>query len=595
VSKATQVAEVTPTIDWVLFNWRTAEHRVYRLQKRIFKAKEGGNVQVVHNLQRKRMASFSARMLAVRKVTQDNKGKKTAGSDGSKDLNNAERLELVEALKPSNLRKWKHSPVRRVWIPKPGKTEKRPLGIPTMLDRAVQALHKLALEPEWEAVFEPNSYGFRPGRSAHDASGAIFNSIRSKAKYVLDADIAGCFDHSSHEALLEKLQTYPTMRRHIRSCLRAGVMEGLELSREKRTPILPTEEGTPPGGVVSPLLANIALHGLETEVARGHDPHRKSVPQVIRYADDFVILCESRAEVEEARKKAETWLKTMGLEMKPSKTRIGHTLEAEGGRAGFDFLGFNVRQYRVGKSHSAKSTNGTLLGFKALITPCPEAVKEHTKKLKKTIRKGRGKPQEALIADLNPQIRGWSRYYRTVVSAKCFSSLDWHRGAMLWKWAKWDNPKKGKRWIKARYWKRVENHDEFRTDQERLAYHHWTKIQRHTKVKGRASPFDGNLVYWATRLKDSPLTNTRLGKVLRIQKGQCAWCGLYLKDGDLVELDHVLPRRPPFNGPDTISNLRAYHHYCHHQKTKLEAQGTGEPELFLVPRENGLDNDEPDA
>jgi len=308
-----------------------------------------------------------------------------------------------------------------------------------------------------------------------------------------------------------------------------------------------------------------------------------------------VILCGTQQDAEAARTKAETWLKTYGLEMKPSKTRIGHTLERVGGRAGFDFLGFQVRQYKVGKNQSAKGSRGTILGFKTLIKPCPEAVKEHQHTLKKTIRKGRGKPQEALIADLNPKIRGWSRCYRTVVSAHCFSTVDWRMGTMLWRWATWDNPQKGSRWIKARYWTRVERHDEFRTKERRLAYHHWTKIQRHTKVKGRASPFDGNLVYWATRLKDSPLTGSRLGKVLRIQKGQCPWCGLYLKEGDLVELDHFIPRRPPFNGPDTISTLRAYHHYCHHQKTKLEVQRNGEPERSLVPIDNGPVDDEPDA
>src|SRR5215831_15944899 len=190
MSKATRAKEETPSVDWVAFDWHKAEQTVYRLQKRISKAKERGNIQGAHNLERKLLASYSGRMLAVRKVTQDNQGKHTAGVDGKKSLDTKERLELVEDLKPHRRRRRKPSPVRRVWIPKPGKAEKRPLGLPTMRDRAEQALVKLALEPEWEAVFEPNSYGFRPGRSAHDAIEAIFTSIHTQAKFVLDADIA---------------------------------------------------------------------------------------------------------------------------------------------------------------------------------------------------------------------------------------------------------------------------------------------------------------------------------------------------------------------------------------------------------------------
>jgi RNA-directed DNA polymerase len=234
------------------------------------------------------MKSWSARALSVRRVTQDNTGKKTAGVDGVKSLSPAARLKLVNNLKLGS----KVSPTRRVWIPKPGTQEKRPLGIPTMKDRALQALVKLALEPEWEARFEPNSYGFRPGRSCQDAVEAIFLAIRAKPKYVLDADIAKCFDRIDHDALLNKLNTFPTIRRQIRAWLQAGVMEGKQL--------FPTSEGTPQGGVISPLLANIALHGMENRIkqyadtlptrsGRGKRDNRSSL-SLIRYADDFVIL-----------------------------------------------------------------------------------------------------------------------------------------------------------------------------------------------------------------------------------------------------------------------------------------------------------------
>src|SRR4028118_1827797 len=231
-------------VEWRSINWRKLERRVYKLQKRIYRASQRGNLKALRKLQKMLMKSWSARALAVRRVTQDNTGKKTAGVDGLKSLTPKHRLDLVTKLRLGI----KASPTRRVWIPKPGTEEKRPLGIPTMKDRALQALVKLALEPEWEARFEPNSHGFRPGRSCHDSVEAIFNAIRYKPKYVLDADIAKCFDRIDHEALLNKLNTFPAIRRQIRAWLKAGVMDNMQHYE--------TSEGTPQGGVISPLLAN---------------------------------------------------------------------------------------------------------------------------------------------------------------------------------------------------------------------------------------------------------------------------------------------------------------------------------------------------
>jgi RNA-directed DNA polymerase len=216
------------TEEWKHINWRKLEKRVYKLQKRIYRASQRGDVKIVRRLQKTLMKSWSAKCLAVRRVTQDNTGKKTAGVDGLKSLTQKQRLRLAKEIKLGS----KVKPTRRVWIPKPGRDEKRPLGIPTMYDRALQALVKLALEPEWEARFEPNSYGFRPGRSCHDAVGAIFNAIRFKQKYVLDADIAKCFDQIDHKALLNKLNTFPTIRRQIRAWLKAGVMDNKAVPRD---------------------------------------------------------------------------------------------------------------------------------------------------------------------------------------------------------------------------------------------------------------------------------------------------------------------------------------------------------------------------
>jgi len=238
------------TVEWKDIPWRKVERVVFKLQKRIFQASQREDVRAVRKLQKTLINSWSAKVLAVRRVTQDNQGKKTAGIDGVKSLTPKQRLELVNRLRLNQ----KAKPTRRVWIPKPGREEKRPLGIPTMHDRAIQALVKAALEPEWEARFEPNSYGFRPGRSCHDAIGAIFNAIRYKAKYVLDADIAQCFDRINHDALISKLNTSPTIRRQIKAWLKSGVIDWSNYANRQKG-YNPTEEGTPQGGVVSPLLA----------------------------------------------------------------------------------------------------------------------------------------------------------------------------------------------------------------------------------------------------------------------------------------------------------------------------------------------------
>ena len=292
-------------------------------------------------------------------MTQDNQGKRTAGIDGVKSVEPAQRFIMVQRLR--HHKTIKPQPTRRVWIPKPGKAEKRPLGILTMLDRAHQCLVKLALEPEWEARFEANSYGFRPGRSVHDAIAAIFNIISKQPKYVLDADIANCFNNINHTVLLEKLHTFPAMRRVIKAWLKAGVLE--------EGVFTPTEAGTPQGGPLSPLLANVALHGMEQAIQaeypwKGRD---KPKPKLVRYADDLVVLFPTLEGIEKARTVLEQWLAAIGLELKPSKTRLVHTLTSLNEEPpGFNFLGFEIRQHPVGKYRSGKH-NGRLLGFKTII------------------------------------------------------------------------------------------------------------------------------------------------------------------------------------------------------------------------------------
>ena len=248
--KAPPQSKGTTSEAWSKVPWKKLEQHCFRIQKRIYRANQRGNQRAVQKLQKLLMKSEAARMLAVRRVTQENQGKKTAGVDGVKSVKPKGRLLMAEQIHPKH---WKHNkaqPVRRVWIPKPGKDEQRPLGIPTMYERARQCLAKLALEPEWESQFEANSYGFRPARSAHDALDAIFNGIRFKAKFVLDADLKACFDNINQEALLNKLHTYTAMKHAVKGWLKAGVLEDGVFA--------PTEAGTPQGGTISPLLANIA-------------------------------------------------------------------------------------------------------------------------------------------------------------------------------------------------------------------------------------------------------------------------------------------------------------------------------------------------
>ncbi len=563
--------------EWKDIPWRKLERIVFKLQKRIYRASVRGDVKALRRLQKTLIRSNSARCIAVRRVTQDNQGKQTAGVDGRKNLTPKQRLDLVNTLKLGD----KATPTRRVWIPKPGSKEKRGLGIPTIKERARQALVKLALEPEWEARFEPNSYGFRPGRSCHDAIGQIYLSINKKAKYVLDADIAKCFDRIDHQALLTKMNTFPTIRRQVRAWLKAGVMDGKEL--------FPTTEGTPQGGVLSPLLANIALHGMEQRIKQAFKRRQPKVngvqvdipaPDVVRYADDFVILHEDITVIQTSQQVVSEWLLDMGLELKPSKTRITHTLyEYESEKPGFDFLGFSIRQYPVGKYQSGKSTNGKLLGFKTLIKPSKEKQKIHQQQIARIIDAHKCAPQAALIGRLNPVIRGWANYYAAVVSKKTYERQDNLMYSKLRAWANRRHSNKTQGWVNRKYWQTLgEKNWVFAAKSEdtnllRLLSHKETPIVRHVKIKGTASPYDGDLVYWSSRMDKHPSMPSRVAKLLKKQKGKCAHCNLFFRDEDVIEIDHITPRSQ--GGIDDYKNLQALHRHCHDLKTALDAKVVG--------------------
>ncbi len=550
--------------EWKVIPWRKLERRVFKLQTRIFKASRRGDVKAVRRLQKTLMRSWSAKCLAVRRVTQDNQGKKTAGIDGIKSLTPKERLHLVDLLKPSP----KAKPTRRVWIPKPGSSDLRPLGIPTITDRALQALVKAALEPEWEAKFEPNSYGFRPGRACHDAIEAIFNGIALKAKYVLDADISKCFDQINQEMLLAKLNTFPTLRRQIKAWLKSGVLDNGQW--------FPTSSGTPQGGVISPLLANIALHGMEERIKQTF-PRRNAglgsncqPPHLIRYADDFVVLHEDLTVVQQCQQIISEWLAQLGLVLHPNKTQITHTFKTHEGKVGFDFLGFTVRQVPTGNYDTAHDTHGRPLGFKTLIQPSQRSISRHQEKLKQIIHRHQAATQAQLIDALNPVITGWSNYFSTGVSSEAYSWLDHWLYSQLKAWARHRHPRKNQRWIANKYWL-IDRGEGWTfaavssTGYKRLAVHNHTAIRRHVKVQGKRSPFDADWVYWSSRMGKHPQISKRVALLLKRQKGMCAHCRLYFKDRELLEIDHIIPHSQ--GGKDEFDNLQLLHRHCHDVKS----------------------------
>lgn len=542
--------------------------------KQLFQAVKSGNKAKARKLQKLLFKSHYAKLLAVRKVTQDNQGRKTAGIDGKKVLTPHQRQKLVKELES---RGYKAKALRRIWIPKPGRDEKRPLGIPTIKDRAMQALVKIILEPYWEALFEDESYGFRPGRSTKDAIERIYCCLSKKTKYVLDADIAKCFDKINHDYLLSKLQCPSNIRALIKQWLKAGIMD--------KNTFKSTQHGTPQGGVISPLLANIALDGMIRDIKNLY-PKSKRIngvreyryqPRIIRYADDFVVIHSNLEVINECKEHITNWLKKAGLELKPEKTRICNTMDVteidgQSEKPGFDFLGFHIRSYPVGKHHSGKIVGKgitKLIGHKTLIKPSEKAIKAHRDKLKETIQKYKYAPQESLISKLNPIIRGWSNYYSSVCSSKTFTREDhllWEklRANIKTRTGKTNFQKLSKYFHYGKHGKWT-----YRTqDGLSLIQHRDTKIIRHSLIKPEASIYDGDWTYWSKRSNNYPNIPIRVLKLMKNQKGKCNYCGQHFLPEDVVEIDHIIPKHK--GGKDVYNNLQLLHRHCHDTKTKTD-------------------------
>ena len=288
------------------------------------------------------------------------------------------------------------------------------------------------------------------------------------------------------------------------------------------------------------MLANIALHGLETAIVKAH-PKAK----IVRYADDLVVLHESLQTIEDAKQTVSNWLAGIGLELKPSKTRITHTLNEHEGNVGFEFLGFHIRQYRVGKTHSGKTTGRypKLLGYKTIIKPSANAQKRHLSAIKNVTKVQRTIPQARLIGQLNPIIKGWAAYYATVASSDIFSKMAHFTYVNLNNWTRKRHPNKPWKWIAKKYWRLERGKWDFASPNGVPLHRHFeTPIKRHIKVRGSKSPYDGDLLYWAKRRGNQPGVPKRVGTLIKRQNGKCAFCGLYFLPEDKLEVDHVIPK-----------------------------------------------------
>ncbi|MCX5056929.1 group II intron reverse transcriptase/maturase [Streptomyces sp. NBC_00452] len=556
------------SFDWHSIDWASCEENVRRLRQRIFKATREEDWKKVRNLQKLMLRSLSNTLVSVKRVTQQSSGRKTAGIDGERALTPRARGTLAAEIHQSS-KPWQAKPVKRVFIPK-SNGKQRPLGIPVIRDRVSQARVKNALEPEWEARFEPRSYGFRPGRSCQDAIGAIYVTARGtspKRLWVLDADLSAAFDRIDHGHLMSSLGQFPA-RDLIEGWLRAGVVD--------KGRFTPTGEGTPQGGVISPVLLNIALHGMEQAAgcryrqrANGALRTVEGAPVLVRYADDFVVLGHSEAEVRQVKQRLEEWLEPRGLLFNEEKTQIVHLAK------GFDFLGFTIRR-----------TCGSLI-----IKPSATACARLRERLRSEVKAMNGANAEALMQKLVPVVRGWAAYYRGVASSKTFNSLDNYMWRLTWSWARRRHPGKSRHWVAARYFDRFHSAREDRWvfgDRDSGAFlpkFSWTKIIRHYVVQGAASPDDPSLQdYWRERRRKKaapPMDKTSLVLAVR-QKGLCPLCRQPLIAGAEYEPDsprewinwfaaskkalhkhHFAYRRD--GGSDERKNLRLVHSECHLQ------------------------------
>jgi RNA-directed DNA polymerase len=541
------------------------ERYVKKLRQRIFRAEQLGNNRKVRKLQRLMIKSKANLLLSIKRVTQINQGRKTAGTDGQTVLTSNDRIELYNCLKGYNIKSIKPKPAKRVYIPKKnGKL--RPLGIPVIKDRIFQNIVKNALEPQWEARFEPSTYGFRPKRSVHDAISNLFTklSARSTRRWIFEGDFKGCFDNLNHSYIMECLTGFPA-KETIYKWLKAGYVDNHTYNE--------TESGTPQGGIVSPLLANIALHGMERELGvryyldrNDYKLCRNSVG-IIKYADDFVIVCKTKEEAMSMYDMLKPYLEKRGLTLAEDKTKVTQITE------GFDFLGFNLRQY--------KSNNGMHL----LIKPSKTSAKKARETVNKVFAQLRGKPVVDLITKLNPIIRGIGNYWSSQVAKKIYGSIDHYIFIKTRKHLKVMHPNKPFRWIYKKYFKAdntgISKDKWILTDphntRNQLFRMSWIPIVRHNSIKYRNSPDDAGLIeYFEKRNKKEFIRNNVLSKqkLAKTSNYVCRVCKKSLVGKETLIINRIIPTE--LGGTDSYRNLELLHQSCQRQhQILLEKYGEG--------------------
>lgn len=516
------------TLDWESTDWKTAYRSVRTLRRRIYSATVERDWKRVRSLQKLMLRSRSNLLVSIRRVSQINRGKATPGVDRELAVTPTDRAILAERL--AGLKAWEPLPTRRVYIPK-ARGKKRPLGIPSLIDRCQQAMVLNALEPSWEARFEGVSYGFRPGRCVHDAIERIHLATKSGSHrvWILDADIKGCFDNIDHEALMDAIGGFPA-REMIRRWLKAGYMED--------GAFYDTEQGTPQGGVISPLLANIVLHGMEDalgiEYRGGVNATyvKRWCPVFVRYADDFVVICQTRNMALQAKEQVSAFLAERGLHLAEEKTCIRHI------REGFDFLGFNIRSYPV-RDRAA--------GEKTLIKPSKDAVKAFKKKVKGVFQGHNGKEIGRLITTLNPVLRGWTNFYRHCVAGKVIADIEHYVNVLQRLWIRRAHPRKPKKWRMRKYFGRhFACHTFASTFMDKRSgafmFHPASvPIERWVKVKHRCSPDDPELVaYWKRRNNKVGCSQLKRSwrKVAQQQRHLCPTCGQSIYNDEAIRMLH---------------------------------------------------------
>ena len=472
--------------DWNSVNWDRVEKYVDKQQKRIYKAEVENRHRDVRNIQRRLTRSKAVILLAVRRVTNINKGRKTAGIDGFRALSDKAKGKLVEELLKGDIYKHKPKPTLRKYIPKKN-GKKRALGIPTIKDRIYQEITRMILEPQAEANFEPISYGFRPKRGVFDAIGRIHNNIaKNNWCWVYEGDFRACFDNLSHEFILKKIKGFP-LYNLVERFLKAGYVDNNVFNK--------TDRGTPQGGLLSPLLANIALTGLEEylnityrEQSYTNKNGEKKITyvttgkyRVVRYADDFVIFAKTREDIEKIPNILEPYLEERGLELAEEKTNITHTHD------GFNFLGFNCRLYKTDEK------------YKCLIKPSKDSIKKTKEKINYIFEISKGDNVDTLIDRLNPVINGIGYFWRIVVAKKTFNHIDFHIWNKTKRFLKRLHPHKSWKWIINKYFPLYDDgkhHNKWiltgPNDKNRLNKMAYIPIRRWNMIKYNYSPYDAS-------------------------------------------------------------------------------------------------------